>query len=233
MHKGVAAAALFLGLSLVPGVAQQVDLVLTPLPTVTTSGSVATPGFAATPGSAATPVGRQVDEAGGVGSRLLGQQSAAQATIAAYAARDAAQATRIASLEVALAEVQVTATALVVVAANTVLDPTRQSITIQTDLQGMLSDDSQAVAETRTALTAALSRYPANCRAGFMLISGNAQSIEEGVDLAQRVEMVLREEWPTTFTESTGAERFALPNQPPFGEVTIDIFFYSGCQPAG
>ena len=228
MRWGVVAVTLVLALSLgLSSVAQPVDLVLTPLPP---SG---TPRLAATPPQAATPVPAQADDPGGVGSRLLGQQSAAQATIAAYATRDAAQATRIATLEAALTEVQVTATALVLVAANTVLDPTRQSITIQTDLDGMLSGDDQTLTDARTALTTQIERYPPTCRAGFMLVSGNAPSIEEGVDLAQRVESLLREGWPTTFTETTGAELFALPNQPPFGQVTIDIFFYAGCLPAG
>jgi hypothetical protein len=97
----------------------------------------------------------------------------------------------------------------------------------------MLRGDDQAVAETQATLTSLLARYPPGCRAGFMLISGNAPSVEEGVALAQRVETLLREMWPTIFTEATGAELFALPNQPPFGQVGIDIFFYAGCQPVG
>src|SRR5215207_1945922 len=138
MRGSVAAVTVVLTLSLVvPSVAQPIDLVLTPLVP------------AATPRSAATPVKGQVGDPGGVSSRLLGQQGAAQATIAAYATREAAQATRIADLEAALAEVQVTATALVVVAANTVLDPTRQSLTVQTDLEGMLSGNPEAVADAR------------------------------------------------------------------------------------
>ena len=220
MRWGVVAGTMLLALRLVvPSVAHPGALVLTPLPP------------RASPASAATPHERPTEEPGSVGALLLGQQSAAQATIVAYATREAAQATRIAVLEAALAEVKVTATALVVVAANTVLDPTRQSITLQTDLEGMLGGDPQATNEARSELTRLLSRYPAGCRAGFMLISGNAPSIEEGVDLAQRVETLLREGWPAIFTEMTGAELFALPNQPPFGQVGVDIFFYAGCQP--
>jgi hypothetical protein len=211
----------------VPGLAQPVDLVLTPLP------PVATPGAAATPRGAATPVGQPASAPGGVSSRLRGQQSAAPATIAAYATQEAAQATRIAVLEAALAEVQVTTTALVVVAANTVLDPTRHSLTLQTNLAGMLSGETDTVAEARMDLARLLARYPPGCRAGFLLISGSAPSIAEGVALAQRVEALLRGGWPAIFTEATGAELFALPNQPPFGQVSIDIFFYAGCQPTG
>lgn len=233
MREGVAVVIVVLTLSLVvPSVAQPIEVVLTPLVPGGTPRPAATPRSVATPASA-TQRAREADDAGGVGSRLLGQQTAAQATIAAYATREAAQATRIASLEAALAEVQVTATALVLVAANTVLDPTRQSITVQTDLEGMLRGDAGALAEARTALTSQLERYPPGCRAGFMLISGNASSVADGVALAQRIESLLREVAPAIVTETTGAELFALPNQPPFGQVGIDIFFYAGCQPVG
>jgi hypothetical protein len=118
-----------------------------------------------------------------------------------------------------------------VVAANSVLDPTRQSITIQTDLSGMLANDEEALDAARDALNTQLSRFPMGCRAGFVLISGKAPDIEEGVNLARRVDELLGEVRPEVFTEATGVEHFALPNEPPFGEVTMDIFFYSGCQP--
>ena len=241
MRRSVAVVTVVLTLSLAaPIVAQPIEVVLTPLvPSGTPNSSAATPPSAATPTSA-TSIAREADDSGGIGSRLLGQQAAAEATIAAYvtretvaATREAAQATRIASLEAALAQVQVTATALVQVAANTVLDPTRHSLTLRTDLEGMLGGDPGALAETQTALTELLARYPRGCRAGFMLISGNAPSVEDGVALAQRVETLLREGWPAFFTETTGAELFALPNQPPVGQVGIDIFFYAGCQPIG
>jgi hypothetical protein len=89
------------------------------------------------------------------------------------------------------------------------------------------------VADARDALSTGLSRYPVGCRAGFALISGKAAEIEQGVELARRVEALLREVRPEVFTEATGVELFALPNTQPFGEASIDIFFYSGCQPIG
>jgi hypothetical protein len=233
MCGGVVVVTLVLTLRLVvPSVAQPIDVILTPLVPGGTPPSAATPRSAATPASA-TPLEGEADGPGGVGSRLLGQQAAAQATIAAFATREAGQATRIAALEAALAEAQVTATALVQVAANTVLDPNRQSLTLQTHLEGMLADDADTLAETQSVLTELLARYPPGCRAGFMLISGNAPSVEEGVALAQRIEMLLREVAPAIVTETTGAELFALPNQPPVGQVGIDIFFYAGCHPVG
>ena len=196
--------------------------------------SVGTPLPAATPRTlsivlAASPTA----EPAGIAARIVAQQGAAQATIAAYAARDAVQATRIAELESALTDARVTATALVVVAANTVLDPDRQTVTIQTDLAGMLSNSETALADARSQLSTALSRYPIGCRAGFVLISGNAPDIGQGIALAERIEALLREFWSDIFTEATGAERFAQPNVQPFGEVQIDIFFYAGCEPIG
>ncbi|HLL49713.1 MAG TPA: hypothetical protein VK356_03505 [Thermomicrobiales bacterium] len=233
MRWGIGATLVVLTLSLVvPAASQPVEVVLTPL----VPGG--TPPPDATPSVDATPVERQVADPGGVSSRLLGQQAAAQATIASYArreatfiAREATQATRIVELEAALGAVQVTATALVQVAASTVLDPTRQSLILQTDLDGMINGDADTMAEARADLSRLLARYPPNCRAGFMLISGNAPSIDEGVELAQRVEALLREVSPTIFPEATAAELFALPEQPPFGQVGIDIFFYAGCRP--
>lgn len=189
---------------------------------------------------AATPLmlvietpGRPPSAASGIANQIVGQQAAAEATIAAHAAREAAQATQIAELQTALGNARVTATALVVVAVNTVLDPTRQTLTIGTDLAGMLANDEVALTDARTQLSAALARYPIGCRAGFMLISGNAPTIDEGIDLAEQVEALLREFWPDIFDASTGSEQFALPGVPPDGEVSIDIFFYAGCEPIG
>jgi hypothetical protein len=66
-----------------------------------------------------------------------------------------------------------------------------------------------------------------------VLISGKAPTIEQGVELADRVDGLLRQFWPDIFTESTGVELFALPGAEPSGEVGVDIFFYSGCEPIG
>lgn len=192
-----------------------------------------TPRPAATPRTLSLVPASPTAEPVGIAGRIVAQQGAAQATIAAYAARDAEQATRIAELESALGDARVTATALVVVAANTVLDPDRQTVTIQTDLAAILADDEAALADARTQLSTALSRYPIGCRAGFLLISGNAADIGQGIALAERIEELLREFWPDIFTEATGSEQFAQPDVPPFGEVQVDIFFYAGCEPIG
>ncbi len=190
--------------------------------------------LAATPRTLSlVPAGSPTAEPVGIAGRIVAQQGSAQATIAAYAAREAEQATRIAELESALSDARVTATALVVVAANTVLDPDRQTVTIQTDLAAVLNGDEAALTDARTQLSTELSRYPIGCRAGFLLISGNAADISQGIDLAERIEDLLREFWPDIFTEATGSEQFAQPNVQPFGEVQIDIFFYAGCEPIG
>jgi outer membrane protein assembly factor BamB/S1-C subfamily serine protease len=160
-----------------------------------------------------------------------GNRAAAQMSSPDAEATIAAQATSIARLESEQLESQATATALAVVAANSVLDPNRQSITIQTDLGGILGGDQDALETASEQLSTALSRFPIGCRAGFLLISGNAPDIGQGIDLAERIEALLREFWPDIFTEATGAEQFAQPDVQPFGEVNIDVFFYSGCEP--
>jgi uncharacterized cupredoxin-like copper-binding protein len=177
-------------------------------------------------------------EAGMVGTLVVSETVAQQAAepddpLVAAQATIAAQSTEVAALQAQQANAQVTATALAVVAANSVLDPNRSTITIQTDLAGMLAGNEDALRSARDALTKQLEPYPDNCRAGFVLISGNAPTIEQGIDLARQVDALLREDWPGIFTESTGLEVFALPNEPPAGQATIDIFFYSGCLPPG
>jgi hypothetical protein len=97
----------------------------------------------------------------------------------------------------------------------------------------MLAGDEDALDDAREQLSTALSRYPIGCRAGFSLISGNAPDISQGIALAERTEALLRGSWPDIFTEATGSEQFALPGVQPFGEVNIDVFFYSGCEPIG
>ena len=159
-------------------------------------------------------------------------QAAAIATEAASSAgQTTADATRIAELQQQQVNAQVTATALAVVAANSVLDPNQQNITIQTDLGAMLAGDEEALQRTRQTLNTTLSRYPPGCRAGFALVSGNAPDIDQGIQLARRVEELLREVRPDIFTEDTGFEHFAQPGVEPFGAVTISVFYYSGCEP--
>jgi hypothetical protein len=145
--------------------------------------------------------------------------------------QSAADATQIADLRAQQANAQVTATALAVVAANSVLDPNQQNITIQTNLGAMLGGDEDALQQARQTLNTTLSRYPPGCRAGFALISGNAPDIDQGIQLARQVESLLREVRPDIFTEDTGFEHFAQPGVDPFGEVTISVFYYSGCEP--
>jgi hypothetical protein len=156
---------------------------------------------------------------------------AIEATVAAYATREALQLAEIARLQALLGDVQVTATALAVVAANTVLDPTPQTITIQTDLEDMLAGEPEARGFARSDLGRELSRFPLGCRAGFMLISGKAPSVEGGVALAREVDELLHEGWPDMFDLSTGEAMFAYPGEKPDGEVSIEIFFYTGCEP--
>jgi hypothetical protein len=73
MRWVVTVATLLLALSrMQSSFAQPVDVVLTPLAPAGTPSSAASP-------TSATPIAREADDSGGIGSRLLGQQAAAQA----------------------------------------------------------------------------------------------------------------------------------------------------------
>jgi hypothetical protein len=159
--------------------------------------------------------------------------STAQAEIVTQGTVIAVQATQGAAVATELAMVQAQQATAQQASSGLELDPNRQTVTIQTDLGGMLAANPSALNDARAALKRQLDRYPATCRAGFVLISGNAPDIDQGIRLAHRVDDLLRQGWPQIFTPSTGSEVFALPNEPPAGQVSIDIFFYSGCRPAG
>src|SRR4051794_19394972 len=103
-----------------------------PAPEAGVATPLAADGHGVTPVSG-TPVAQRAGR-GGIASRVGAQQSAAQATITAYATVVAVRATQIADLQASLGDAQVTATALAVAAANTVLDPTPQTVTVPTDL---------------------------------------------------------------------------------------------------
>ena len=80
--------------------------------------------------------------------------------LATARAEAAARGTELANLHAQQVNAQVTATALAVVAANSVLDPNQQSFSIQTDLGGMLNGDDGTLSEARGDLDTALSRFP-------------------------------------------------------------------------
>jgi hypothetical protein len=181
----------------------------------------------------ATREAAQATEAANVAAIATENAASGANDLATAQAAAAARATEVAALQAQQVNAQVTATALAVVAANSVLDPARETITIRTDLNGMLANEEEAVNDARDRLNTQLSRYPIGCRAGFVLISGKAPTIEQGVDLARRADELLREVRGDVFTETTGVELFALPNTDPSGEVSMDVFFYSGCEPIG
>src|SRR5688572_24023395 len=183
----------------------------TPLPTpnllATSRATIASLSTAQAPIDAlATREAAQATEAANVAGIATENAASGANALATAQAEAAARATELAALQSQQVNAQVTATALAVVAANSVLDPNRQTITIGTDLEGMLANDDEVLADAREVLSTQLSRYPVGCRAGFALISGKAPEIEEGVELARRVEALLREVRPEVFTEATGVE---------------------------
>ena len=165
-------------------------------------------------------------------------QAAGQLTSADLATAEAEGTSVAATIEALNAmnlNLQAEATALAQVALSGSLNPSAVTETIQVDLQGMLNGDEDAMNDARTKLQSVMAKYPApECRAGFVLISGAAPTLGDGVNLAQRIEEILWAEYPTVFEdEKTGRQRFWTPSEggPPDGTVEIDIFFYNGCSP--
>jgi hypothetical protein len=94
-----------------------------------------------------------------------------------------------------------------------------------------VSSDPDALDDARAALETALQEYPEGCRAGFVLISGNAPDVPAGVDLAQAVQQLLEDDFADIFGDDSLFETFALPGAEPTGQVVLQIFFFQGCQP--
>lgn len=111
------------------------------------------------------------------------------------------------------------------------LDPAPRIVTLQTDLLGVVAGEEDALAAARAEVRRLAAGFGPGCRAGFVLITGNARDIADGVVLAQTVGDLLREEAPALFGDAP-AESIAQPGVQPFGEVELRIFLSQGCPPA-
>ncbi|MDP9363862.1 MAG: SH3 domain-containing protein, partial [Chloroflexota bacterium] len=115
-------------------------------------------------------------------------------------------------------------------AAEPALGPTPREERVQADLDGVLAGDPAALDGLRAQLRGALAGYGEDCRAGFVLVSGNGE-LGEGNELARAVLEMLQTDFAEMFGEAAG-EPFAQPGVEPRGEVTLQIYFFQGCQAA-
>lgn len=122
------------------------------------------------------------------------------------------------------------------------LNPNSVSETVQLDLSGILSGSSSATDEARDALDAVLAPYLQGqaCRIGFVNISSRAPDIGQGIELSNRVAELIEADFPQLLPEPPegeqprlASESIALPNTTPTGEVELQLFLSSGCEPGG
>lgn len=122
------------------------------------------------------------------------------------------------------------------------LNPNAVSQTIQVDLDGVTSGDEEALAEARSELESVLGPYMQGdaCRIGFVNISSRAPDIGQGIQLSDSIADLIESEFPQLLPEPAeegespqlASESIALPNTSPSGEVELQLFLSTGCEPA-
>lgn len=140
------------------------------------------------------------------------------------------------------ANADATSEALAAQVAAQSLNPDSVQVTVTVNLSGVVSGNANDVADAKTALDQALAPYTngQTCQIGFALISSRANDIGSGIQLSDAIAKLITEEFPQLLpTAANGgqgrliSESIALPGTTPTGEVELQLFFNSGCQPAG
>lgn len=121
------------------------------------------------------------------------------------------------------------------------LNPNALSETIQVDLNGVVSGNDEALDDARGELEDALAPYlqSESCRIGFVNISSRAPDIGQGIQLSDAIAQLIEDDFPQLLPEPAegdqaqlASESIALPNTTPSGEVELQLFLSSGCEPA-
>jgi hypothetical protein len=119
------------------------------------------------------------------------------------------------------------------------LNPNAVPVTIQVNLSGVISGDDDALEDAREELGNVLNPYleAESCRLGFVLISSRAPDIGQGIQLSNRIAVMIEEDFTEILPEPAdggepvlASESIALPGTAPTGEVELLLFLSSGCQ---
>ncbi len=160
----------------------------------------------------------------------------AEAENEALAQSNQSNADSLATAQANQASVQATATAFVNAAPPGSMSPNSVEEIIQVDLQGILSNDPDAIEDAEQEIEETFQPYidAGNCHAGFVLLSSRAPDIGSGNQLSEEVFELLVATAPEVFAETdtfgqSGFETVALPNTSPTGEVLMQVFLYAGC----
>ncbi len=168
-----------------------------------------------------------------------------QAQSSSFLATSQAQSSSAQSTSEALQQQQVssqaTAGALQQQVAASSLNPASVNETIQVDLSGVLANNASAISDAKGELDRVFAKYVngQTCQVGFALISSRAQELGQGVQLSDAIAGLIQSELPQILPkQSSGSpgqlisESIAFPGTTPVGEVQLQLFFNTGCQPA-
>ncbi|MGC4190412.1 MAG: hypothetical protein QM589_04160 [Thermomicrobiales bacterium] len=140
------------------------------------------------------------------------------------------------------ADADATSEALATQVAAQSLNPSAVQETIQVDLNGVVAGDTQATADARRQLEQIFQKYTSGqtCQIGFVLISSGASDIGSGVNLSKAIANLISSDFPELLpvradgSQGTlASESIALIGSTPSGEVQLELFFNTGCTPAG
>jgi hypothetical protein len=122
------------------------------------------------------------------------------------------------------------------------LNPNAIPVTIQVDLNGVISGDDDALDDAREELGVVLDPFleAESCRLGFVLISSRSPDIGQGIQLSDRIATMIEEDYTAILPDAANggepvlaSESIALPGTAPTGEVQLLLFMSSGCQVEG
>lgn len=139
------------------------------------------------------------------------------------------------------ANVDATVAALQQEAQANTLNPESITETIQIDLNGVLSGNSNATDDAIDELHRVLDKYinGNSCTLGFVNISTRAPDVGTGSQASERIAQLIEQEFPELLPQSDNGSA-SLPNVPiaypgtsPSGEVELQMFVNNGCQTDG
>lgn len=159
--------------------------------------------------------------------------SEAQSSVAQQRVSDAEATSAAAQAQLSRAEQQVQLNSL---------NPNAVKETIQVDLNGVINRDQSALRDARDELDNVFATYMQgqSCRIGFVNISSRAPDIGQGIQLSDAIADLIESDFPQLLPAATddgtpqlASESISLPNTTPSGEVELQLFLSSGCEPAG
>ena len=156
-------------------------------------------------------------------------QATAEALTRSQASSDSDIATaqaEVANIQATVESVKATATVISQRAGLNSIDQGYAEVTVSVDANGLLAGDDDAEDAAVEAIRDALRQYN-DCRVGITLTFGWHPDINQGLDIANRINQLLPDAAPDMFEEAA-FENFGNLQAP--GTVEIRMYFFRGCQ---